>query len=439
MLHNNGMRESAVLAVVFASAANALNQADRAIMPIVAIPMAEQFQWSMFEKGIVLSSFALGYLLVQIPSGMVSTQFAPFVVLAIAVLVWSICTTITPTAAEAGLYSLLACRICMGLAEGFCLPATFQLFTMQVPLEMRSRAFAMMISCGSIGQLLAIIICPQMANWSSIFVRFGITGLAWSAAVAALWAMRRQVRGPQLFDIESKACRSEALKLRKDDFAEGGNVDECNDAPVDLADPTLWKRLLACQPLLAIMAAHFGQNWTQYTLSMWLPTYLHEVMGVQEQSLSIMALPYFVNSFAGVGWGILADLAIAHHRCSRLTVRRVATAVGLLGPGVCCVAFVSVSSPSLALGVMTLSSLLGAATSSGYMANHGDITGRYAGLTFAVSNTLATLPGILVGPFTAWLVKNNGGLWKLVFLLAAALNGMCTCVYIAFSQAHRIL
>jgi len=187
------------------------------------------------------------------------------------------------------------------------------------------------------------------------------------------------------------------------------------------------------------MMAHFGQNWTQYTLSMWLPTYLHEVMGVQEHTLSIMALPYFVNSFAGIGWGILADLAIAHRLCSRLAVRKAATALGLLGPAICCVTIASATSPHLALGVVTTSSLLGAATSSGYMANHGDITGRYAGLTFAVSNTLATLPGILAGPFTAWVVRYNGGLWKMVFLLAASLNGTCTCIYLAFAQAHRVL
>eukprot|EP00971_Amphidinium_carterae_P278085 5520093-Amphidinium_carterae.1 len=56
----------------------------------------------------------------------------------------------------------------------------------------------------------------------------------------------------------------------------------------------------------------------------------------------------------------------------------------------------------MAIGVVTIAYFLGGATSSGYMANHADISNNYAGLTFSISNTVATIPGIAAGPFTAW-------------------------------------
>ena len=49
--------------------ANALNQADRNIMPIASIPMSAELHWSLMEQGVVLSAFAYGYVCVQLPSG----------------------------------------------------------------------------------------------------------------------------------------------------------------------------------------------------------------------------------------------------------------------------------------------------------------------------------------------------------------------------------
>ena len=46
-----------------------------------------------------------------------------------------------------------------------------------------------------------------------------------------------------------------------------------------------------------------------------------------------------------------------------------------------------------------------------YMANHADLSDR-AGMTFAVSNVLATVPGILTGPLTAQLLATTG--WSAV-------------------------
>ena len=46
--------------IVLASAANALNQADRNVMPIAVIPMADELSYSLLERGLVLSSFAYG-------------------------------------------------------------------------------------------------------------------------------------------------------------------------------------------------------------------------------------------------------------------------------------------------------------------------------------------------------------------------------------------
>ena len=56
------------LTILLCSAANALNQADRNVMPIAVIPMAEELDYSLMQRGMVLSSFAYGYICVQVPT-----------------------------------------------------------------------------------------------------------------------------------------------------------------------------------------------------------------------------------------------------------------------------------------------------------------------------------------------------------------------------------
>ena len=117
-----------VVEILLASAANAINQADRNIMPIAVIPMAVELDWSLVQRSLVLSSFAYGYILTQLPGGWIATRLPPLRLLLVAVSGWSLTTLLTPSAASLGLGPLFACRVLMGVAEGFCLPAIFQLF-----------------------------------------------------------------------------------------------------------------------------------------------------------------------------------------------------------------------------------------------------------------------------------------------------------------------
>ena len=89
-----------VVDVLLASAANLINQADRNIMPMAIIGMAHELDWGLLTRGLVLSSFAYGYICVQLPSGWISTRVPPVRLLLGAVLVWSVMTLLTPAAAR---------------------------------------------------------------------------------------------------------------------------------------------------------------------------------------------------------------------------------------------------------------------------------------------------------------------------------------------------
>jgi len=414
------MSGGVLLTCLLASAANMVQQADRVIMPIAIIPMSEEKSWGLMKQGWILSAFAVGYITVQPIAGWTSTKVAPLCLLWVAVLGCSSSTALVPLACSAGFAALIICRICLGLTEGFCLPAIFQLFATRVPPTMRATAFSVMVASGNVGMLLALLVCPQIRPWQWMFFGFGLSGLTWCLAVAL---SSRHISPTFNSTVDSEGEDMEALKL---------------DHPSQLEGLDLFRRLVTCRPMLAICAAHFAQNWTNYTMNSWLPKYLHEVLGVEVKNLWLTAVPYLAMTISNVLAGRCADALISHRAINVLTVRQLATAVGLVGPAMCHLLFVTASTPRMAIGVVTIAYFLGGATSSGYMANHADISNNYAGLTFSISNTVATIPGIAAGPFTAWLLSAGMG-WNSVFAVASFVNLLCAGIYYQFAKAHRVM
>lgn len=112
-------------------------------------------------------------------------------------------------------------------------------------------------------------------------------------------------------------------------------------------------------------------NWSNYIIMQWLPTYLARNLSANKESISLTALPYIVNSLIGIGryiityynyifqpfkYLIFKNIAfifvfiVAGHsadtliqkRWSILSVRRLMTNIGLIGPGAFLLAFCAV-------------------------------------------------------------------------------------------------
>jgi len=80
-----------------------------------------------------------------------------------------------------------------------------------------------------------------------------------------------------------------------------------------------------------------------------------------------------------------------------------------------------------------------ACNSCGHLANHLDVAPNYSAITFGISNTIATIPGIICGPFTAELVVKSGGRWFPVFLIAVAMNFVGAVIYQSHSTSSQII
>lgn len=95
---------------------------DRVVISLTIIPMGAELGWNNTEKGIVLGSFYLAYMVTQIYGGILSDRIGAKIVLGVGLITWSLFTLVTPLAAAAGFTILILARLGMGLGEGVTFP-----------------------------------------------------------------------------------------------------------------------------------------------------------------------------------------------------------------------------------------------------------------------------------------------------------------------------
>src|SRR3984893_19318519 len=90
-------RRHAVLAMCFL--AMFIAYTDRVNISVASVAMREQLGWTQTVKGIVLSSFFIGYMLFMVASGWLATRFWGKRGLAVSVAWWSGFSVLPPLAA----------------------------------------------------------------------------------------------------------------------------------------------------------------------------------------------------------------------------------------------------------------------------------------------------------------------------------------------------
>jgi len=393
---------------------------DRVNISVAIIPMAADLGWNMQTQGLVLSSFFIGYLLLQVAGGQLADRFGGKVVLAAGVLLWSLFTLLTPPAAMLGLGVLIATRILMGMGEAVTFPSIYSLYSRWVPLTERSRAVGLANSGIPLGTVFALVVTPyivQAYGWEWAFYLFGVLGAVWYL----FW--RRMVT----------ALPAEHPDISPEELA----VIDAGATPRASTDKVPWKALMTSMPVWAIIVAHFCNNWSLYVLLSWLPTFVNKGLGVDYASVGWVTMIPHVASFLFLNVaGSVADRMIA----SGMDVGRVRKIMQTIGFGGLAIALSivgHVESAWMAIAVMTVGNALAAFVTGGFAVNHMDIAPKYAGTLMGITNTAGTIPGI-IGVFVSGVILELTGSWALVFQVAAGLAVFGLVFFLLFASGKRL-
>jgi ACS family sodium-dependent inorganic phosphate cotransporter len=307
-------RRSTVVALSFVACLIAYS--DRVNISVAAVAMREEFGWTQTQKGVVLSSFFIGYMLFMLASGWLANRYGGKRVLGLAVLAWSVFTLLTPPAAAISVAALVVVRIAMGIGEAAMFPASYELFGRWVPLTERTRAVGKLMSgipAGTVIGLMATGWIVKHYDWTMAFYSFGVVGLAW----VAIWF--RQVGNDPATDARTSPGER-VLLLREATPA----------AAPEVAEPPPWRQLLLRVPVWAMVVSHFATTWTLYVLLSWLPSYFRDVQGLTIANAGLFSAAPWLAMFT------VTNIAASRRRARSCSARRWSGRPGSCWPRAMC-------------------------------------------------------------------------------------------------------
>jgi len=380
--------------------------------------MASELGWSLETQGRVLSSFFVGYLVLQIVGGRLADRFGGKVVLGTGVLLWSLFTMLTPPAARLHLSALILTRAMLGIGEAVTFPSIYTMYARWIPLTERSRAVGASNSGIPLGTVLGLIATPYIVRhvgWPWAFYGFGGLGALWFVA----WQ-----RGVTATPREHPAMTPGELVII-----------EGRTAVTHAARPP-WKALLTSAPVWALVVAHFCNNWSLYVLLSWLPTFVNKGLGVDYAAVGWYTMIPHVASvvFFNVA-GVLSDTLIAGGMDVG-RVRKLMMTIAFGGLGMALLVVGQVHTAWMAIAVMAAGTALGSFVVGGFSVNHMDIAPRHAGTLMGLTNTAGTIPGV-IGVYVTGVILQSSGSWTLVFQLSAGVTFVGLIVFLLLSSGRK--
>ncbi|XP_063890547.1 vesicular glutamate transporter 1 isoform X2 [Helicoverpa armigera] len=381
---------------------------------IVYIP---EFDWSSQTKGLVLSSFFYGYLITQLPGGWLAAKIGGNRVFAIGIGATSLLTLFTPPLAHTSTALLIAVRVVEGLFEGVTYPCIHAVWSRWAPSSERARLATFAFSGSYAGTVVSMPICSLLAHytgWPGIFYVFGLSGLIWTT-IWWLVVKESPEKDPHISPAELKYIQDS----RGTQAVEGSKI----------RHP--WKAMLTSGPVWAIVMAHFSENWGFYTLLTFLPTFMQDVFKFEtSQTGFLSAVPYLAMAIVLQVAGHAADWLLRRGIMSRTNIRKLFNCGAFLSQTVFMVAAAYSTTVTGCIVFLTVAVGLGGFAWSGFSVNHLDIAPPHASVLMGLSNTIATLPGIISPPLAGSIVTDKtADQWRIVFFISSAIYLLGAAVY----------
>jgi sugar phosphate permease len=376
---------------------------DRVNYSVAAPAIMKHFNWDMGIMGLAMSMFGVGYILTQIPAGLLGDRFGGRKILAAGSAGWSFFTLLTPFAGTPILMYLV--RGLLGLAEGVNFPASTTVLSRWVPRKARARIQGMNLSGVAAGPLIATPLTVWIMSefgWKPVFYFYGVLGILWAGA----WLLYSTEKPSEHKGISSQDLR----EIEASQTAEAGVA--VGDAPI--RSKAVW----------GLAIAYFCFTYTWWLFLNWLPTYL-----VQERGYTVVKMGFFASlpwlaaliSTNGAGW--LSD-ALVKRGFSTGKARRTLIYLGAPAMAASLWLATQAGNAEAAVGLITVTILLTGLNFPAFWSLPMDMNVQKAGFITGMMNTGSALAAIVAPGATGYVVMSFGwtaalGLGSVLALLSA--------------------
>lgn len=308
-----------------------VNYADKAVLGIIAQPLARELGMTSSQIGLVGSLFFVTFTVGGFFAGPLNKYLTLRWALLALGLIWSI--VMLPLVISASFVMLIITRMLLGLAEG---PSSALMHTAAYswhPPAKRGLPGAFLAGSASVAK---IALAPILAfitvewGWRAAIISLSILGAVWMVCWLTGWA-----EGPYT---------AKAVKKTSTDAAPAAET----EPSVPWAKIFLTRTFVSCAILIMVVYA-----LTTVVLT-WLPSYFEVGLGYSAlQAGSMFALPSIVGLFLMISSGSITDRLSAKGYRSRV-VRIIVPAVGVLICGSILVFLPSIGTPGIAVAVVSI-------------------------------------------------------------------------------------
>ncbi len=341
----------------------------------------EQFGW-------VLSAFAIGYSLFEIPSGAWGDRHGARRVLTRIVVWWSVFTTLTGSVWN--FISLLATRFLFGAGEAGAYPNASIALSRWFPLAERGRAQGVIWTASRLGAALApLAVTPIMLTfgWRAVFHVFGAVGLVW-AVVWYVWYRDepRAMKGISNEEVEEIETRRHLQNVHQ-------------SLP--------WRQVIGNANFWALMIAYHLNIWGAYFYVSWLPTYLQEGRGFTEKDMVIFGtMPFALGMVGNLFGGYATD--ILSKRIGLRWGRSMVAALGLATSGIIILASAATQDKIVAVVLLSLGYMFKDVALPVTWAASMDLGQSHSGAVSGALNTAGQLGASIVSVVVGYLIGWGG-------------------------------
>lgn len=356
-------------------------------------------EWTELIQGMILGSFYVGYLIGQVPAGIIADLFGPRWVYAGGIFASSLISLVTPVTIQYLHWTLVVfSRIISGIAQSVIFPSISILVSRWVPFKERSTLGALTYSSVALGVIvgntISGFIMYYMNNWPNVFYFWGMSGLLWTATFLLYVYSDFKVH-PHILESEMKFLSEniESLTRRKIPY----------------------KRIITDKGIIAMIIGQIGHDITVFLCVTNIPKYQSDVLRLSVRDVSIISSVPFTGAWlSGIVSGKICDIIASYSKTRRsLKLNRgVTTLVSFAGTSTFLV-LMTYAGCNIPLSVTCYAiavTFIGPFCAS-HKVNQMDITVNYNGFVMSLINGVGCFTGFSTPLFISLVAKDNT-LWQ---------------------------
>jgi len=395
--------------------ATMINYLDRTVISVAAPLLTRDLGLNATLMGLVFSAFSWTYVAAQIPGGILLDRLGVRLTYYLSVTLWSICTLLQGF--STGLYSLLAARLALGVAEAPAFPCNSRILSTWFPQDERARATGVY----SVGQYFGLAFLSPVLfwitaelGWRALFLLVGTVGVLFGFVWLALY------RDP--------GASKQANQAEIDLIRNGGGLSD--PLPPARFEWSTIRQLLRKRQVLGASLGQFASNSTLVFFLTWFPTYLATERHMAWLKVGFFAiLPFVAATIGVVTGGVLSDFLLRWTGSANIA-RKLPIVGGLLLASTI-VAANFAKHDSTVIAVMSMAFFGQGMCNLGWTLISDVAPKQFIGLTGGIFNLCANLAGIVTPLVVGAIVQVTGSFeWALGFIAILAVCGTLSYIFV---------